>query len=42
MNYYENSLPFDKNAEYNLNQLEGRHSSDDTVRTIYGYGYGIG
>lgn len=32
MNYYEIPLPFDKNAEYNLNQIEGRHSSDDTVR----------
>lgn len=32
MNYYDIPLPFDKNAEYNLNQIEGRHSSDDTVR----------
>lgn len=33
MNYYETPLTFDKNAEYNLNQIEGRHASDDTVRT---------
>lgn len=32
MNYYEIPLPFDKNAEYNLNRIEGRHSNDDTVR----------
>lgn len=32
MNYYEIPLPFDKNTEFNLNQIEGRHSMDDTVR----------
>lgn len=32
MNYYEIPLPYDNTAGYNLNHIEGQHSTDDTVR----------